>query len=154
MQHHLNTVLSETYSWLLFQTRRVLHHSCRTLQFRGFQAQLHSVVHMQGTSVHLQNFKHKPKQNNRNETTGTKQPKLNKNLMCCALLTLCCIDVCGTQTFSSFVPPNRLLCLQYNLSYSLRLCLQENTDYSSNFRSKLPKPLNIAKWILQKHFAR
>ena len=30
------------------------------------------------------------------------------------------LDVCGTQTFSSFVPLLRLLCLQYNISF---LCL-------------------------------
>jgi len=33
---YLNTVMSETLRCILKKTRRVLHHSCRNLQFRGF----------------------------------------------------------------------------------------------------------------------
>ena len=53
-----------------------------------------------------------------------------------------CQFVCSTSS--------RLLCLQYNIPFSLRLRLQENTYYISNFRS-LPEHCKI---ILAKTFCK
>ena len=64
-------------------------------------------------------------------------------------MNICQLDVCGTQTFSYFCSPLRLLCWQNNPWYSLWLCLQENTDYISNFRSFG----NLQNGFFQKHYA-